>query len=164
MKQKESKKLSFGLCSRGKASASETERDAVLITLAPHRPNSIASIPSSFSINHLYLIPSASIFLTTGLEYEPSFNYGTNTAGISLYRNSLYGNLYLITVSPCIVTCMTTIFLSTNPYNMHYNTSNMGIAYRRYCMSRDTYKRVIICLMWHINIFYAMTHIARVCT
>jgi len=55
------KKLSFGLCSRGKASASETERHMCLITLAPHRPHSNclrsflfwhqSLVPCSFSLN-----------------------------------------------------------------------------------------------------------------
>ena len=65
------KKLSFGLCSRGKASASETERDTLSRSLSHHIDLIlIASAPSSFGINHSYLVPSASIVLATALEYD----------------------------------------------------------------------------------------------
>jgi hypothetical protein len=64
------KKLSFGLCSRGKASASEMERHISQSLLHHIDLILIASALSSFGTSHLCLVPSASIILATPLEYD----------------------------------------------------------------------------------------------
>ena len=84
-----------------------------------------------------------------------------------LYRDSLYGKLYLIAVficyvhiwtkcdpnTPCIVIRMATNYiLNANPRNMCHNTSNMGIACRRYLYVITLYT----CHVTYKYLLYAM--------